>query len=45
MVERWNKLTVAGKDPEFLNNYNIVSSYGSIPNGEETVDKIDDKEK
>ena len=34
MVERWNQLTVVEQDPEFLDKYNRVLSYGSITNGE-----------
>ena len=44
MVELWNKLTVADKDPEFLDEYNSFISDGSISNGKED-NKIDDKEK
>ena len=42
MVERWNKLTVADQDPEFLDGYNRVISDGSIPNGEDD-NEIDGK--
>ena len=44
MVELWNKLTVADKDREFLDEYNSLISDGSISNGKED-NKIDDKEK
>ena len=44
MVERWNKMTVADKDAEFLDEYNHVVSDGSIPNGEDDK-KTDDEEK
>ena len=37
-VDRWNKLTVADEDPEFLENFNSVISDGYIPNGEEDND-------
>ena len=35
MVERWNNLTVADEDPEFLDKYNCVISDVSIPNCED----------
>ena len=38
MVDRWNKLTVADKDPDLPNEYNCVISDGSIPNGEDNND-------
>ena len=34
MLDRWNNLTVADDDPEFLDKYNSLISDGSIPNGE-----------
>ena len=33
ILYRWNKLTVAHKDPEFLDESNRVISDGLIPNG------------
>ena len=44
MVELWNKLTVAEKDPDFLDGYNCVISDRSIPNCED-YNKTDDEEK
>ena len=44
MVERWNKLTVADEDTEFLDKYNSEISDGSIPNVEDD-NKTYDKEK
>ena len=35
MVEQWNKLTIADKDPEFLDKYNCLISKVSIQNGED----------
>ena len=35
IVYRWNKMTVADEDPEFLNESNRVISDGSIPKDEE----------
>ena len=32
MVYRWNELTIADEDQEFLDEYNYVISDGSIPN-------------
>ena len=32
MVYRWNELTIADEDQEFLDEYNCVISDGSIPN-------------
>ena len=44
MVGRWNNLTVAYEDPEFLDKYNRVIGDESIPNGEDD-NKTDDEEK
>ena len=32
-IDRWNKLSIAGEDPEFLEELNQVISDSSIPNG------------
>ena len=37
MVDRWDKLTVADEDPEFLEESNCVISDGLIPNCEDGI--------
>ena len=44
MVERWNNLTIADEDPEFLDEYNCVISDGSIPNDEDDNETYDEKQ-
>ena len=38
MVERWNKLTIADENPEFLGEHKCVIRYGSITDGEDNID-------
>ena len=45
MVERWNKLTVADEDPEFLDDYNCVISDVSIPSSEENKKTYEGKKR
>ena len=42
-IDRWNKMTVAGEDTDFLDEYNFVIIDGSISNIEDN-NETDDKE-
>ena len=44
MVDQWNKITVVDEDTEFLDKYNRLISYGSIPNGEDDSDTDDEEQ-